>query len=743
MPDWTSWLRGQLKSFDAAWSEPDPVTRLEKVIRDRTSLQLIDDVLSGKSGQPLFGAFITGDALIDLRGTVGSDVKARLQRADEAISSTLLGLVGGGRAAPTASPSIWQRLFGGKPAAPATSGTDLAGAAKVIATLSFSAWLSLFEQHEALREALAATPPREPAARQAIEDALAKNDSSTIIPLIRALASLAQSGSVPALRLQLANTRNSLVREEAITALVRCDRNRFSEFATANETERQAAVRGLAGDVSVCLALRDTSPAVVTVAREEIKKLPPYVAVNGLTLALTEGTPAMRRVAMEELRPLVPNHAGQMIDSLLTAYENEGPLGDEVDRLLAEAIAVPTLGRQNLQALKKAELPARSKAALEARTRARTKPVSAAKQSKTAELEPDLEEADANDPAWLIYADALTANGDLRGEAITFASQGQKPRIFLEANADALLGRVPSIIEKANLDRFLSNLRYRAGLIEGADVKLTYDLAQRVRMEDLLEALLAAPAARFVRDLDIGLVSFESDENGYDEVIDVLGASTRAPFLRDLVLGDFDYPDDIEISWAPYGDLSKLWAQLPNVRSLHVCGAGGEFGDIIAPSLTHFAVETGALARQEFESILDMSAPKLEHLEVWFGDEAYGAECAVDDVARLLNALPPKVTSLGLCNAEFTPELIPLLAASPVLKRLKRLDLSNGVLVTSDLNELIRLAPAFSHLDALVLEGNLLDEDDESILEVLPKTRMTEQRERYDDDNDRYVAVGE
>jgi hypothetical protein len=357
------------------------------------------------------------------------------------------------------------------------------------------------------------------------------------------------------------------------------------------------------------------------------------------------------------------------------------------------------------------------------------------------ELEGTLEERDAGDPAWLIYADALTASGDLRGEAITRASQGHPPRAFLESHAEVLLGRLPAIVGEKDLGAVLDGLRYRAGLIDGAALRLDYELAQRVNMEDVVDAFLEAPAARFVRALEIGLVTFNSEENDYEGVVDVLGRARHRHLLRSLVLGEFDYPGELQISWTPWGDLSRLWSALPALTSFHVRGAGGSLGAIVAPRLERLTIETGGLSRATLDAVIAMNAPKLSHLEVWFGDEYYGAECELADAERLLDALPPTVTSLGLCNAAFTHELVPVLAISKALPRLTRLDLSRGVLNDADVPALVARARAFAHLSELNLDQNQLDEGGEALVAALPMARVADQR--VGDVGDRYVAVGE
>jgi hypothetical protein len=117
------------------------------------------------------------------------------------------------------------------------------------------------------------------------------------------------------------------------------------------------------------------------------------------------------------------------------------------------------------------------------------------------------------------------------------------------------------------------------------------------------------------------------------------------------------------MSWSHVGNLSAAWKHVPALATFKARGVVEALGDIDAPNLTHFVRETGSLTKGELESITRARWPKLTHLEVWFGDENYGADCTVEDVRPLLASTPPPgLISLGLKNFEFADGLIsPLL----------------------------------------------------------------------------------
>ena len=151
--------------------------------------------------------------------------------------------------------------------------------------------------------------------------------------------------------------------------------------------------------------------------------------------------------------------------------------------------------------------------------------------------------------------------------------------------------------------------------------------------------------------------------------------------------------------------------------------------------------QSGGLAAREIQAILAATWPRLEKLEIWFGSAGYNAEGSVAMLAPLLDGrVPPTLVHLGLRNAEFTHELVPALAASPLTRKLRVLDLSMGVLRDSDADVLLAHADAFRHLERFDLSENQLVDRRSDIRAALPTAVLDGQR---DDDGDRYAALGE
>lgn len=343
---------------------------------------------------------------------------------------------------------------------------------------------------------------------------------------------------------------------------------------------------------------------------------------------------------------------------------------------------------------------------------------------------------------WAVYADWLMGEGDPRGELAALHCNGKENEAnrFLKAHAGRLLGDL-----EAHLGGGVRELRWRHGFPIGATLTNPYS-DSAVKLDELTAAFLALPLARFIESLRFGLASYASD-NDWASTLMAVTRAEQAPRVRELLFNDYTY-EECEISWTPFGDFSKAWAKLPALEVLHIrSGAGGVLGELALPSLTTFIRESGGLNAREIESICAARWPKLVHLEVWFGGVAYGAEGDVEAIQSILEGEGlPRLTHLGLVNCEFVDDLIPALARSKVLPRLRTLDLSKGTMAGAAAAALIHDAGAFRHLESIDLDKNLLlDEELAQIRKALPKAVHGEQRDRGEDDEEdiRYAAVGE
>lgn len=367
----------------------------------------------------------------------------------------------------------------------------------------------------------------------------------------------------------------------------------------------------------------------------------------------------------------------------------------------------------------------------------------------------ELEAAILRDPdtvdAYLVHADVLQRQGDPRGELISLQHAALQPDIrseawrlsgeadaLIEDHKDVLLGALAEAVESEEL-----TVTWHLGFLQSARVAQaehgsTLDVAATV------EALLTHPSGRFLRDLTVGMVSFEG-LNAYDGVIQAIVRAGGSRLLRSLFLGDFEYPSQSEISFTRVGAVSPLYPVLPGLRELRLRGGDVELGDLDLPTLRELTVETGGLPLAAVRSVMRARLPDLERLELWFGNRRHGAEAGVEDLRPLLDGeVLPKLRKLGLCNADFTAALCRVLPRSKLLSRLQELDLSQGTLADEDAAMLADNAAAFRHLDWLDLRDNMLTaEGEQRVADLCADVRYQPQRSFEEFDGYRYVAVGE
>jgi len=385
----------------------------------------------------------------------------------------------------------------------------------------------------------------------------------------------------------------------------------------------------------------------------------------------------------------------------------------------------------------------------------------APKAASNPELERAILDAPDDERNYAIYADWLQAEGDPRGELIALALAGKKKEAdkLLAAHADFFLPGPGKKKRKSSdeddddgegggdlWEMLRKGYTWHNGFIRSLKIKPTYDdYESGVDQDAIIEALgavLAHPSGRFLREVTLGLLDFESDNDytGFLKFVD----KARPP-LTSLFLGDFEYPDDTEMSWAGIGDLSKLWGAAPRLEKLILQGGGElKLGAIKAPSLKHFELRTGGLPRKQLQAITAADWPNLETLIVWCGSSSYGWDGKIDDLKPILDGGKlPKLKHLAIMNAEITDALAARLPDAKIVKQLETLDLSMGTLSDEGAAALAAGAAKLKHLKTINLDDNIV-----ATKKILARfgaaVKLGKQRAIEDWWEDRrYVSVGE
>ena len=234
--------------------------------------------------------------------------------------------------------------------------------------------------------------------------------------------------------------------------------------------------------------------------------------------------------------------------------------------------------------------------------------------------------------------------------------------------------------------------------------------------------------------------------------IDLLARlAPRMPRLRALFLGDLTF-EECEISWIRHRDVAPLLAACPALTRLTVRGTEGLeiTGPLRHDALRDLEIQSGGLPAALLRSVLALELPALERLHLWLGVDSYGGDVTVEDLAPLLGADDqalrrwPRLTALGLRNSEKQDEIAAAVARSPLLPRLRALDLSLGTLGDTGAESLLGGRP-LDHLDELDLHHHFLSPAvAQRLVDALPGVRVdVTDRQEPSGDWGRFTAVSE
>ncbi|MDB4959383.1 MAG: hypothetical protein JWO36_6952 [Myxococcales bacterium] len=373
----------------------------------------------------------------------------------------------------------------------------------------------------------------------------------------------------------------------------------------------------------------------------------------------------------------------------------------------------------------------------------------------------DLEKAILADPndkdAYSVYADWLQGEGDPRGEliALQIAGKDKAAQALIDKQADYFLGPLADHVlchdgdlgnnGRSNTKQWEDEHRqaflWKFGFIHR--LRLAHDAYADEEFEgslaEVLEMVLRHPSGRFISELSF-MSNGDPNEDDLQDLIDILAKKAPAT-IRKIVIGD----NVDQISWYNVGNLSKLWKAIPGLRSLEIEAGSFTLGTIDLPNLTHAVFKTGGLSQASGKSIASASWPKIETLDIYYGDDNYGGDCTVEDVQPLLDRTDLKsLKTLGLRNSMFADELCKVLGHAKIVKQLSKLDLSLGCMGDEGVAALVELKDAFKHLDVLDLSHNYLSPAGVKAAKVLAKKVETgDQRDDDGDPEDRSPSVSE
>ncbi len=253
-----------------------------------------------------------------------------------------------------------------------------------------------------------------------------------------------------------------------------------------------------------------------------------------------------------------------------------------------------------------------------------------------------------------------------------------------------------------------------------------------------LVKMLAAPSARFVREISIGELWADYRAGAGPLMGEAIAAITASPCAITLRRLDF-LGGEHDLSGVDL-DVQGLSDACPNLEDLQLYAGTLTIDKLAFPKLRRFAAQTGGLDTTAMKTICEASFPLIEDLEIWFGSENYGANCTIDDVRPLLAKEMPHLKRLGLMNSEFADDICRAVVDWPLLGQLEKLDLSMGVMTDDGGRALIDAKSKLAHLEHLKVRG-YFSKDVAAQLSGLARDRSIDVEKP--DRTYRYVEVGE
>lgn len=366
--------------------------------------------------------------------------------------------------------------------------------------------------------------------------------------------------------------------------------------------------------------------------------------------------------------------------------------------------------------------------------------VKAAPDAATLQVEAAVAENPGDQNTWRVLADAMTERGEKWGEVIAAALQGADQREAQEALVEKLFKTHAEFVTVTWSNGVMDAIEFIPEEEGGDDPHLA------------LKRALQHPAGRLVRSLTLGLPYSDDTEWHMEGWAKALADSGPLPLLTTIDMStDSEHMD--QPSWRRVGDVHAVWKAAPRLRSLALNGAQGsdsgtpcQLEPIDGPHLERFVYQSGGLDESVPKALGAAKLPKLQHLELWFGDDNYGCTSTVDSCGEILNGRNhPALTSLGLKNSMFDEELLEALVHSTLLPKLQSLDLSMGIFAKGAAEMLVKHAKHFAHLQKLDLGDNYFSPADiAAIAKVLPKAEFGTQKEADGGDEEyRYPSVTE
>ncbi len=352
-----------------------------------------------------------------------------------------------------------------------------------------------------------------------------------------------------------------------------------------------------------------------------------------------------------------------------------------------------------------------------------------------------------DEDAWGVYADWLEQQGDPRAPFVSGASSAAEFERLRALSEPTWLGELFDATRSPDVELDYANegvpqltLRYSRGVVDAASIwgfrDSDYDTP-----ESRLALFLDLPITRLLRVLNIAAWT----EFKFQSVYSVI--QEHAPkSIEELTIGDFEYPDDTEISWAEVGAVGSVLPSLPNLRRLRTMGAKVGLGRLEHDALRSLRVESGGCGEPCAVSVANARLPMLEKLELWLGSRQYDGFGSIAQLQPLFDGENyPSLSILRLRNCDAADEIAERICDAEIVKQLGTLDLSLGALTDDGARCILKHHQRFAHLRRFVINRTYVSQDVISELSAVfgEALRANHMRQRNEYEDEVYSAVGE
>jgi uncharacterized protein (TIGR02996 family) len=364
--------------------------------------------------------------------------------------------------------------------------------------------------------------------------------------------------------------------------------------------------------------------------------------------------------------------------------------------------------------------------------------------ARDAKLEAIIAAAPDDVHGYEVYADWLQSQGDPRGEliALQIAKKDAAAKKLIEQHRPHFYGAMADaldMLERYQYNPLGDNTAWRWGYLEKLWISTKLERSSmhdgklaELEVDEALDGLLGHPSARFLRELTVGIVSYE--DNGYGRILKVIGKH-QLPTLRTLILGDF-YSEETELNWSQIGDVTPLYKAAPNLESLTLRSGGIKLGTIDLPKLKELHILTGELDKAAFKSIATAKWPSLERITLQLGEELAFKIAELQPIFD--GKLFPKLKHLGLGNSPQGDEIAQAIAVSKIAPQLESIDMSDGTM--GDVGALALAAGKLPKLQKIDITNCYCTKAGIAALKKIAKSVEGKQNDDGGDPEDRYIS---